>query len=429
MSAALSLYRALSAVAEPLGRALLSRRAARGKEDPARIGERLGHAGAPRPDGKLVWLHGASVGEALSLLTLVEALRAARPDLNILMTTGTVTSAGLMAARLPKGAIHQYVPLDVAPAARRFLDHWHPDLAIWAESELWPFLVSETRARGIPMALVNARMSKGSARNWSRFAPGMARALLGAFDAVGAQDAEIAARLAGLGAKAEVTGTLKGGVAPPDLPGPRAALAEAAAGRPLWLAASTHPGEEALAAEAHVRAAAAIPGLLTLIAPRHPERGPEILEALRARGLRASRRGAEHALPGAGDAVHVLDTLGEMGAWLRLAPVAFIGGSLSETGGHNPHEPAAIGAAILHGPHVANFAPDYAALTAAGGAVEVRSSAALADAVIRLLGDAPARAALADAARSALPDGRGARAATMALLAPLLPPPSQEGAP
>lgn len=420
MSVALSLYRAASSAAEGPARRLLARRLSRGKEDPARIAERLGHAGAPRPPGPLVWLHGASVGESLSLLTLIEALRAVRPDLAILMTTGTVTSARLMAGRLPKGAIHQFVPLDAGPAVARFLDHWRPDLAIWAESELWPRLVTDTRARGIPMALVNARMSAGSARNWGRFAPGMARALVGAFDAVGAQDDAIAARLAALGARPPVvTGTLKGGVAPPDLPAAREALALACAGRPLWLAASTHEGEETLVAAAHRIAAAGMPGLLTLIAPRHPERGPAIADALGAMGLRVSRRGADHAPPGPGDDVHILDTLGEMGAWLRLASVAFIGGSLVPVGGHNPHEPAALGAAILHGAHVANFAPDYAALDAAGGALSV--GADLGDAVLRLLADAPARAAMAEAARAALPDGTAARAATMALLAPLLP--------
>jgi 3-deoxy-D-manno-octulosonic-acid transferase len=419
VSIALGLYRAGSAIAAPAARLLLRRRLARGKEDPARVAERMGHPGAPRPQGPLVWLHGASVGESLSLLTLIEALGAARPDLRMLMTTGTVTSARLIGARLPKGAIHQYVPLDVGPAVARFLDHWRPDLAIWAESELWPRLVADTHARGVPMALVNARMSAGSARNWGRFAPGMARALLGAFDAIGAQDDAIAARLAGLGASAPVvTGTLKGGVAPPDLPEARAAMALACAGRPVWLAASTHEGEESLVAEAHRIAAARVPGLLTLIAPRHPDRGPAIAAALSAQGLRVSRRGLG-ALPEGGDDIHILDTLGEMGAWLRLAPVAFIGGSLVPVGGHNPHEPAALGAAILHGGHTANFAPDFAALDGAGGALRV--GADLGDAVARLLADAPARAAMATAARAALPDGTAARTATMALLAPLLP--------
>lgn len=422
MSPALALYRGISALAEPLLRRWLARRMARGKEDPARIGERFGHAGAPRPAGPLVWMHGASVGESLALLGLIGALRAARPDLAVLVTTGTVTSAALMKARLPKGALHQFVPVDAAGPVERFLDHWRPDLAIWTESELWPRLVSSTARRGVPMTIVNARMSAGSARTWRRFAPGMARALLSPFAAVAAAEAETAERLRCLGARnVVVTGTLKGGAAPPDLPAARAALAEALAGRPVWLAASTHEGEEAAVAEAHRRMAGRIPGLMTLIAPRHPERGPAVLDALRAQGLAASRRGAGAALPGPSDEIHVLDTLGELGAWLRLAPVAFIGGSLVPVGGHNPHEPALLGAAILHGPHVFNFAPDYAALAAEGGAVEIASAAALAEAATRLLTDEPARRATAEAARAALPDGAAALGAVLAMLTPLLP--------
>lgn len=424
MSLALGLYRALSDRAERPLRRLLLRRLARGKEDPARIAERLGHPGAPRPAGPLVWLHGASVGESLALLPLIAALRARRPDLHVLVTTGTITSAQLMAARLPKGALHQFVPVDAGPAVRRFLDHWRPDLAIWSESEFWPRLMSDTARRGIPMALVNGRLSAGSAAAWGRWAPAMAAELLGAFRIAAAVDEASAGRLVALGAAGAVaTGSLKGGAAPPDLPAERAALAAAAAGRPVWLAASTHPGEEALILSAHRILSAKLPGLLTLIAPRHPERGEEILAALQEAGLRASRRGAAHALPAPGEELHLLDTMGELGAWFRMCPVAFIGGSLVETGGHNPHEPAQCGAAILHGPHVFNFAPDYALLAEAGGAMQVGSAAALAEAAFRLLTDEPARLAMTDAARGALPDGAAAREMVLRMLAPLLPPP------
>ncbi|MEE3099147.1 MAG: 3-deoxy-D-manno-octulosonic acid transferase [Pseudomonadota bacterium] len=420
-SVALGLYLALSRVAEPALRALLARRARRGKEDAARLGERLGRASVPRPNGPLVWLHGASVGESLAALPLIEALRATRPGLGVLMTTGTVTSAAMMADRLPDGAIHQFVPVDAGPAVDRFLAHWRPDAGVWVESELWPALLHGAWASGAGLALVNARVSERSARGW-RWAPGMIRGLLMRFDAVLAQDAAIARRLAGLGApedRLRVAGSLKAGAAPSDRPEVRAALAAALAGRPCWLAASTHPGEEAAAAEAHRLAAARIPGLIALIAPRHPERGPEIAEALRATGLRVSRRGAGEA-PGPGDDVHLLDTLGEMGAWFRLAPVSFVGGSFAPVGGHNPHEPAALGSAILHGPLVANFAEDYAALRASGGAVEVTGPAARAEALGRLVPAAPARADLCEAARAALGDGRGAvemtRDAVLALL-------------
>jgi len=249
----------------------------------------------------------------------------------------------------------------------------------------------------------------------------MIRRLLGRFEAIMAQDGVTALRLGALGAPAgalRIGGSLKAGLAPPDLPQVRAALSRDAAGRPLWLAASTHAGEEAAVAAAHRIAAAAHPGLLTLLAPRHPERGEAIAAALRAEGLTVTRRAAGEAA--AGD-IHLLDTLGEMGAWLRAAPVAFLGGSLVPRGGHNPHEPAGLGCAIVHGPHVANFAQDYAALTAAGGAREVADGPALGAAVAALLADAQARAVMAAAARAALGDGRAALEATLAAVAPLIP--------
>ena len=420
-SPALAGYLLASRLLAPLGPWLLRRRAARGKEDPARLAERLGHASAPRPAGRLVWVHAASVGESLSALGLIAALRERRPDVAILMTAGTRTALGLLAERLPPGAILAAAPLDLAPSARRFLDHWRPDLAVWVESELWPGLIEGAARRGGRLALVNARVSERSADRWRR-APGMIRRLLGRFDVLLAADAGTEARLAALGAPRERlrrTGSLKAGTAPPDRPEAREALARAAGGRPLWLAASTHPGEEAAAAQAHRAAAAAQPGLLTLIAPRHPERGPEIAAALAAEGLRVTRRGAGEGAEGA--EVHLLDTLGEMGAWFRLAPVAFVGGSLVPVGGHNPHEPAALGAAILHGPQVANFAEAHAALHAAGAAREVADGEALGREVAALLADPEARAAMTAAAPAALGDAEAALEATLAALLPLLP--------
>ena len=263
MSRALAAYLALSRRAEPAARLLLRRRAARGKEDPARIGERLGHASVPRPEGPLVWMHGASVGEALSLLPLIGALGEARPDLRALVTTGTVTSAALMAERLPETALHQFVPVDAGPAVGRFLAHWRPDLCIWAESELWPALIAGAAETGAPLALVNARMSARSARGWRR-APGMIRALLGRFVAIAAQEDATAKRLISLGAdpaRLRVTGSLKAGAAPPDLPEARAPFA--ALGRPVWLAASTHPGEEQHILAAHREIAARLPEAAT----------------------------------------------------------------------------------------------------------------------------------------------------------------------
>jgi len=395
-SPALAAYLALSGVAGPAVRMWLARRARRGREDPLRMGERLGIPGRARPAGRLAWLHGASVGEAVSMLPLIAALRAEAPGLNILATTGTVTGAARMAADLPPGAVHQFAPVDTCTAVRRFLGHWRPDLAVRVESEIWPRTLVETARAGVPLALVNARLSVGSARGWARV-PGMARGLFALFDRIVTQDAETVDRLVTLGVapdRVREGANLKSAVPVPAAePDALAAARAALSGRPVWLAASTHPGEEAVAAEVQ----AGLSGPLLILAPRHPGRGAEVAATLAAAGLSVARRSAGE-VPGSRTDVWLADTLGEMGLWYRLAAVAFVGGSLVARGGHTPFEPAALGPAILHGPQVANFAPAYAALDAAGGAEEVSDASSLGAAVARLLQDAPARAAMADAA-------------------------------
>jgi 3-deoxy-D-manno-octulosonic-acid transferase len=396
-SPALAAYLLASRLADPLAAPILRRRLARGKEDGARLAERLGRAGLRRPAGRLVWLHAASVGEATSALPLIAALRA-KDEAAVLLTTGTVTSARRMAAVLPPGVLHQFAPVDTHRAVRRFLGHWRPDLALWIESELWPRLVFETAGRGVPMALVNARLSAASLRRWRRL-PAMARRLLGSFRAILAQDEETVAGLAGLGVAARFAGNLKALVEAPGCDAGELAAARTALGRrPVWLAASTHAGEEAEAIRAQTDLRGSV-GPLLIVAPRHPERGDEVMGLLARAGLRTARRSAGE-MPGAPTEVWLADTLGEMGLWYRLAPVAFVGGSLVPAGGHTPFEPVALGAAVLHGPHVANFAPAYAALDAGRGAVAVADAAGLAAAVGRLLG-APAEAeALRERARA-----------------------------
>ncbi len=294
----LGAYRGLSALAPPALRLLLKRRLARGKEDAARLGERMGIAGRPRPAGPLVWLHAASVGESLSTLPLIERVLARVPGAHVLVTTGTVTSARLMAERLPPRAFHQFVPLDAATWVARFLDHWRPDLALWIESELWPNLLRETNARGLPAVLVNARMTERSFRGWKRW-PGAARGLLGAFRLVLAQNETYAGRFRALGAaRVAVAGNLK--YAAPPLPADQAkleALRAAIGGRPVWLAASIHPGEEEAVADAQTRLKHAA-GALGIVVPRHPEKGAIMAAAIRARGLAATLRSAG-AQPGA----------------------------------------------------------------------------------------------------------------------------------
>jgi 3-deoxy-D-manno-octulosonic-acid transferase len=391
----LPVYRALTALGGPLVRLYLRRRLARGKEDGARFSERTGLASRPRPQGPLVWVHAASVGESLSAVPLIRRLREERPALSVLLTTGTVSSARLMSERLPEGALHQYVPVDLAACVRRFLGHWRPSLALWMESEFWPNLVAEAAARGIPLVLVNGRMSPRSYDGWRRL-PGLISRLLEGFPLCLAQSEEDARRLARLGARrVACVGNLK--FASPPLPadeGELARLAEALAARPRWLAASTHAGEEELAGRVHAGLAARHPGLLTLIAPRHPERGPEIAAALRAAGLAVALRSRGDAVA-RDTGVYVADTMGELGLFYRLAPIAFVGKSLVPLGGQNPLEAAILDCAILFGPHTTNFEELARGLAAAGAAEVVADEAALEGAVDRLLRDAAARGRMA----------------------------------
>ena len=381
------LYRALTVLATPLIALYLGRRKALGKEDPERFRERLGVAGIERPLGRLVWVHGASVGEALAALPLIGRILESHPELHILVTTGTVTSARLMAERLPGRALHQYAPIDRPDAVRGFLDHWRPDLAIWIESEFWPNLLADTQARGVPMILVNGRMSDRSYRRWMLMR-GVIRRLLGGFALCLAQSDNDAERLGDLGATEVLTvGNLKSAAAAlPADPAALDALRDALGSRPRWLAASTHAGEETIAAACHRDLTPAHPGLVTIIVPRHPERGPTIATGLRKIGLTVALRSAGDRITERTD-IYIADSLGELGLFYRLADIAFVGGSLVPHGGQNLLEPARLDCAILHGPHMANFAAFTAAFAAQRGAVEVADGAALAAAVGGLLGD------------------------------------------
>jgi len=414
----LGLYLAWSARgARAFAERKLRERVEAGKEDPARLDERRGIAGRPRPDGPLLWFHAASVGESLALLELIRRLLDNREDLHVLITTGTVTSAALMADRLADRAIHQFAPLDAKPFVAAFLDHWRPDVAIWTESELWPTLVVETDARGVPMLLLNARMSRASHDRW-RFARGVIRNLLGRFRAALVQDNATMGYLRRLGMPADrmkVLGTLKEGAAAlPCNEAERAAIAADLAGRPVWLAASTHPGEEKLVLQAHRLARRSSPRLLLVLVPRHPDRGDEIAAMLQADGWRFTRRAAGEE-PDEEAAVYLADTMGELGLWYRLAPISFVGGSLASVGGHNPFEPAALGSAILHGPYVANFAEIYRRLAEAGAARLVSSPEKLAGEVAQLLSPDQA-ATMASGAWQVISDGADVTDRALALV-------------
>jgi 3-deoxy-D-manno-octulosonic-acid transferase len=414
----LNAYRAATLAASPLAGALLSMRLNRGKEDVERLGERRGAPGIARPDGPLIWMHGASVGETVSLLPLVERLTQA--GFNTLITSGTVTSARLMARRLPPRALHQFVPLDAPLFFRRFFRHWRPDLGLIAESEIWPNMIVEAARAGAPLVMVNARMSARSFRRWS-FAPKFARALLGRFELVLAQTAADAERLAQLGARApQVIGNMKFDAPAP--PADRRELAELSglvSGRRLWIAASTHPGEERAAGEAHCRLFEDFPDLLTIIAPRHPERGPEIAEELGALGL-ACRLRSRGERPDRDAHVYICDTIGELGLFYRLAGVVFTGKSLSSGGGQNPIEPAKLASAILHGPHVQNFADIYGPLDSEGGAAIVNNTAEIAARLGELFSNASRLRAMARIAADVVNRSGGAVERTLAAVAPHL---------
>ena len=411
-------YRLLTAVAAPLASLLLSYRVKRGKEDARRLPERRGEAVTPRPDGPLVWLHGASVGELTAILPLIERIR--EREVTVLVTSGTVTSAGVAERRLPPGVIHQFAPLDVPPFVTRFLDHWKPDLALFVESDLWPNLILASSARSVPLILINGRLSERSARRWS-WAPRSIGDLLHRFDLCLAQSTADAARYQGLGApRIATTGNLKLDVpAPPADDDKLEAIKVAIGNRPVIAAASTHPGEETAMIDAHRKLKHSFPGLLTLVAPRHPQRGPGIADIARNAGLVTALRSLGE-LPKSDTDIYVADTLGELGLIYRLAPIVFMGGSLVSHGGQNPIEAAKLGAAILHGPHVFNFAEIYATLDAAGGAEEVADAGRLAVRIGAWLTDDNTRRKVAATSLPALDSLVGALDRTVAALDPYL---------
>ncbi len=421
MSLGLTAYRCLTGLLEPLApHVLLERRARKGKEDPGRMGERLGRPSGGRPRGEVVWLHGASVGETLSLLPLVEALARARPDLNLLVTSGTVAAAQMMRKRLPAGVLHQYAPVDAPGPIKRFLKHWRPCLAVFVESELWPNLLHTRRRRvGCRLALLGARVSDESAKGWAR-APRSARALLSAFDLILAQDAKSWKKLRDLGA--QVTGELDLKQAAAPLPHNEAelqAFKDELCGRPVVVAASTHPGED----EQVVAAFRALPHPrpLLVLAPRHPARGRDIAEAMRAQGLKLSRRSIGERIAGDTE-IYLADTLGELGLFFRLAQVVVMGGGFGEgIGGHNPLEPARLGLPVVTGPDIANFNETYAGLLHAHGALMTPHQAALNAALADLLANPDRAAAMGARAKAHAESRHDAAKAALAALEPLLP--------
>jgi 3-deoxy-D-manno-octulosonic-acid transferase len=414
----LRLYQRLSVAAMPFAPALIKRRLKLGKEDPARVAERRGMSRDARPQGPLVWIHGASVGEVLAAAALIEKLRAL--NIRILLTSGTVTSAAIVAKRFPPDIIHQYVPYDSPRYVARFLDHWRPSLALFIESDLWPNLILSSAARRLPMVLINGRMSPRSFPRWRRVSSTIS-ALLSRFDVCLAQSRADAERFTVLGSRnVVVTGNLKLDVlAPPADFSRLERLMSVTRGRPVVVAASTHPGEEDILIEVHRRLAKFFPTLLTVIVPRHPARGEAVARMITDSGLHVALRSREE-LPTATTAIYVADTLGELGLFYRLAPVVFMGGSLVAHGGQNPIEAIKLGASIVHGPHVFNFADVYEALDGVGGARKADTEEALVKQLGQLLADPAQRSQSVAAAERVVEQLGGALERTLAALEPYL---------
>jgi len=398
-------WRVAATVAAPGLRIMLRRRATRGKEVAARLSERWGVAGAARPAGPLAWMHAASVGEAESTLPVLAAMDRLAPAVQLLVTTGTVTSAAMLAGRLGGmglgRVVHQFIPLDVPGWVERFLDHWRPDAGAFVESELWPNLVLACGRRGMPLMVVNGRMSAASARGW-RWAPGLVRAVLGCFAVVQAGSEADARQFRALGAqRVEVLGNLK--LSAPALPVNDAELARLQgllAERPRWVAASTHPGEETLVGEIHRELLRRFPELVTVVVPRHPERGAAISALLGG----APRRSLGEGPPAGG--IWVADTLGELGLFYRLCGVAFVGRSLvAPGGGQNPWEPARLGCAVAVGPFVGNFREAVGQLESVGALARVEGAAGLAAWADAMLRDPLERAKMGAAGRQAATGG------------------------
>jgi len=411
-------YRFLTRAGAPFADMLLKRRLRRGKEHAVRLPERRGESKIERPPGPLLWLHGASVGELTAVLPLIERLRSR--DFTVLVTSGTVTSAGIAEKRLPPDVIHQFVPIDVPQFVDRFLDHWKPNLGLFIESDLWPNLIMMSADRRVPLILINGRLSENSFKRW-KWASRTIATLLGRFDLCLAQSTDDGARYAGLGApRIMTTGNLKlDAPAPPADEAKLKALKEAIGKRPVVAAASTHPGEETAVVDAHRRIKNSFPGLITIIAPRHPDRGEGITEIARQAGLNSARR-SRGELPDPITEIYIADTLGELGLIYRLAPIVFMGGSLVPHGGQNPIEAVKLKAAIMHGPHVSNFAEIYSELDAAGGAEMVADSSKMAVRIGAWLKDSDARDAVAEKGARSMDVLAGALERTVSALDPYL---------
>lgn len=383
-----SIYKLATQVFAKSAPRYLANRAKRGKEEPDRLDERYGIASLERPQGRLIWIHAASVGEARSILSLTNLLLNRHKDWSVLVTTGTVTSARTLNAELPARAYHQFIPLDVPQWVNRFLDHWRPDMIVWVEQELWPNMLKAIHDRSIPAILANGRLTAATLKNW-RWIKGWAKDLLTPFHSIYAQSVNDGARYQELADREVLTnGNLKYASQPLSCTNAKLELIKHVVGdRPLWLAASTHLGEEAILAEAQHIILDSIPNALMIIVPRHPERAPLICQGLDKLNITyALRSQDQEILPST--RAYVADTLGELGAFYRLCPIAFVGGSLVPIGGHNLIEPAQLGCAPIYGPYMENFEEIKQDFESVGAGFQVKNAQELARTVLDFMTDA-----------------------------------------
>lgn len=435
MAWALRTYLGASYLAAPLWRLALRRRVARGKEDPARLGERYGRTTIPRPPGPLLWVHALGIGEAGAMLAVIRALRSERPDVAVLLTTNTRTAAeGLARMGLPKGVVHQYAPVDTPGAVSRFLAQWRPDLLLLAELDLWPLMLSRLRRQSVPVIMANARLTdhRFAGRRKMRALMGD---VLGLLDRMLVQNDQTRDRLITLGAdpqRIQIAGLLKAAAEPLPDSDHRAALAQHIGARPVWLAAAIEAREIPVLIAAHARARKARPGLLMIMAPRQLT-DADAAETALTQAFGACPRRSTGAVPGPQDAVYLADTMGEMGLWYRLSPLSFIGHSLAVNGGRpltgkNPFEAVALGSVVLHGPCTGNFAESYAALDAAGALVPVADAQTIAAEILDLIQTPARREGLAGAGAQVLQQAAAALPLTVQAVLDRLPPSAHDDA-
>ncbi len=417
----LKLYRLFSYLAGPLIDLWLMRRKSSGKEDPQRFSERLGHASFPRPQGHVIWVHAASIGEVMSVLPLIKKVLEQYQSINVVITTGTVTSAQIIEKRLPSRAFHQYAPIDKVITVRRFLQHWQPSLALWVESELWPNMIIETHDSGCTMAQINARISIDSYKKWQKYGS-MAKRILSCFSLSLCQSEDDKTRLEKLGARNAIcVGNLKfDAPALPADPKETGKLVSQIGDRPIWIAASTHPGEEEFIFKAHNILKETRPDLLTIIIPRHPSRGKEIVHEYKAK-YNLSLRSSKQEITEKTD-VYIADTVGELGIFYRLASIVFIGGSMIDKGGQNPLEAARLDCAILTGPYTDNFKLIYKELIEQNATIIVRDTKTLAEKVDYLLSDHEAQEQLSTRSMALMESKKGVMDSYIDNLSPYLKP-------